>query len=160
AKRQINISGFTLTSKSDIIPMLTHPCRLPHKTFRTRQNRRVKYAAISELIAISAYAAKLAFLPWNGCEVPGSFYSTGVTGVPGKDCQEVYQPAAAAEARAVERLRQQQQAPDLTERATSIPLKRLHGDSPGVRGSTRETLIEELRQRNKTLVDSAWQSLE
>ncbi len=88
--------------------MLARPrlCRVPTGLRRHVEHVHIKNTAVPESLALTATA--LAFLPWNGCEVPGSPYSTGVKGIPGKDCQQVYQPAIEAEAKAVARIRQQQ----------------------------------------------------
>ncbi|GLC37840.1 hypothetical protein PLESTM_000653500 [Pleodorina starrii] len=126
----------------------------------TRKN--VKPAAMPAAIVIAVSAAKLAFLPWNGCEVPGSPYSTGVKGVPGKDCQEVYQPAAAAEARAVERLRQQQM-PDFTQAERIAPQsqgQRPEAPVEQVKPAPVEALNQAQRQQGKALVDSQGALLE
>mmetsp|Transcript_31246 Transcript_31246/g.79674 ORF Transcript_31246/g.79674 Transcript_31246/m.79674 type:complete len:167 (-) Transcript_31246:105-605(-) len=129
----------------------------------------------------AAAAIAIGFLPWNGCDVGGS-YSTGVKGTPGKDCQEVYQPAAAAEARFKERMQGElprapsviaPQQPDAQAASTdtSQPAQAPEPVSEeGVRGAEvlsseakawlRDELTAELRARNKELTDAAWQSLE
>ncbi|PNH04024.1 hypothetical protein TSOC_009860 [Tetrabaena socialis] len=123
--------------------------------------RRVTASAAPELFAAALLSSKLAFLPWNGCDV-GGFYSTGQKGVPGRDCQLVYQPAAGAEARAVARLRQVQveqvlEAPP----AGREPVESSQSASMRIdKDALRTSLAEDLQQRNDELVKAAWQTLE
>eukprot|EP00195_Chlamydomonas_chlamydogama_P012250 CAMPEP_0202902004 /NCGR_PEP_ID=MMETSP1392-20130828/15852_1 /ASSEMBLY_ACC=CAM_ASM_000868 /TAXON_ID=225041 /ORGANISM="Chlamydomonas chlamydogama, Strain SAG 11-48b" /LENGTH=112 /DNA_ID=CAMNT_0049588679 /DNA_START=275 /DNA_END=613 /DNA_ORIENTATION=- len=112
----------------------------------------------------------MGFLPWNGCD-QGGFYSTGTEGTPGKDCQMMYQPAAGAEKRFAEMLQGNAHAQAVPQPSTpSTPSRLDPGESSGsaaqeglsseAQGFLRDELAAELSQRNKQLVDDAWQSLE
>jgi hypothetical protein len=98
----------------------------------------------------------------------------GVRGTAGRDCQEVYQPAAAAEQRALARLRGAAAppagaaAPPPAAPAAAEPTAGGGGGDDAPTPSQKEAagdlvrsiLLEEQRARTKEIVDSAWQSLE
>jgi hypothetical protein len=160
--------------------------------------------------AAAAAIHVLGFLPWSGCGTEGSPYDTGargplagtrraaaffsparrhpphptiagVRGVPGRDCQEVYQPALAAERRAVALLRRQQQQPGGEESpqrqppASAPPPREAPAAAPAAKEEAaaltpeqrraaedlmRSIMLHDQRARTQELVDAAWQSLE
>ncbi|KAG1676371.1 hypothetical protein FOA52_001166 [Chlamydomonas sp. UWO 241] len=73
-------------------------CARPGSAQHARTHAAAHAAAAHVSVAAAAASLALGFLPWNGCDA-GGFYATGQAGTPGKDCQEVYQPAEAAEQR-------------------------------------------------------------
>ena len=126
----------------------------------------------------------LAFLPVRGCD-QGGYYATGagghpsthtcepfatspqtlgscpcagVKGTPGLDCQQLYQPAATAEAQFKKQTPPVSPVPSLdgqTQRQT-LP------DLPQMRAKAvrRQQLDKDRVNRTQSLVDSTWQSLE
>jgi hypothetical protein len=84
--------------------------------------------------------------------------------VPGRDCQEVYQPAAAAESRAAARLRAvaagAAQAPPPASDGALPPPNTADQLSAEAKGFLRDELEAARQARNKELADAAWQSLE
>lgn len=139
--------------------------------------RSIKGSMSDRCRTIKRQAVSLAFLPWYGCD-QGGFYATGVRGVPGRDCQEIYQPAAAAEQRARERfgtLTPLSIAPltkvDSSKSASENALSANRQDMSSSREVNnalpaegreflRHLMEEEVQKNTKELVDAAWQSLE
>jgi hypothetical protein len=150
------------------LPMLT-PAAAPPAAAAcwARRQRRCQRApppaAGRRAAAISVVA--VGFLPWRGCSV-GGFYDTHVAGEPGHDCQAMWQPAAAAEARLAAT---QRSRTDSTAATTDSPSVSASGSGQpaeaarvpaAAKALERDILSSDNQRRTKELVDAAWQSLE
>lgn len=139
--------------------------RIPLASAQDRDPRRqqpphtVPLAATGRRRQLLSVAAPLLFLPWRGCDVGGNY----ATGVADNNCQQVYQPAAAAEKRFAAK---QRAAADAAAAAAAAPLA---AETAREERSTvlkeqaafeRTSMEAERARQTQQLVENMWQSLE